>query len=140
MESHVTHVPPYTLTIRHKHCTLLYYLVRLQSALVGSVFLSISSLLKERAATATRHQLAKGWVNACNTRVERLLCLLHNGSNCPKIHTIVRSLMIFGHASTVISWRSKELVGHAVPGILHTVTRLQYAVTDTALVVLVTPQ
>ena len=124
----------------HKLCTLLYYLVRLQSALVGSVFSSVSSLLEEWATTATCHRLAQGWVNACNTRVERLLRLLRNGSNCPKIHTIVRSVMIFGHAWTVISWRLKELVGHAIPGILHAVTRLQFAVTDTTLVVLVAPQ
>ena len=85
--------------VLHKLCTLLYYLVRLQqSTLVGSVFSSMSSLLEERAATATRHRLAQGWVNACNTRVERLLRLLRNGSDCPKIHTIVRSSMIFGHA------------------------------------------
>ena len=41
---------------------------------------------------------------------------------------------------TFILWRSKELVEHAVPGIWYTDTRLQFAVTDTALVVLVEPQ
>ena len=34
----------------------------------------------------------------------------------------------------------KELVKQAVPGILYTDTRLQFAVTDTTLVVLVVPQ
>ena len=74
MESHVTHMPPYTLTIHHKHCTLLYYLVRLQNALVGSVFSSISSLLEERTATATHHRLAQGWVNAKCSRNSSFGC------------------------------------------------------------------
>ena len=88
----------------HKSCTLLYYFVWLQRALVRSVFSSISFLLEEWAATATSHWLAQGWVNACNTRVERLLCLR---SDCPKIHMIVRSFVIFRHAWTVMSWWSR---------------------------------
>ena len=41
---------------------------------------------------------------------------------------------------TVILWCSKEPLGQAVPGILYTDVRLQFAVTDTASVVLIVPQ
>ena len=126
--------------VLHKHCTLLYYSVRLLTALVGSVFSTISPLLEKCAATATHHRLAQGWANACNTRVERLLRLLRKKSDCPIIHTIVRSFMIFRTRFEQFSWRSKEPVGQAVSAILYTDTRLQFAATDTASTVFVASQ
>ena len=124
----------------HKHCTLLYYSVRLSRALVGLVFSPISPLLEKCAATATHHRLAQGWANACDTRVERLLRLLRNKSVCTIIHTAVRSLVIFRTRFEQFSWRSKEPVRQAVSGILYTDTRLQFVATDTASIVFVESQ
>ena len=52
----------------------------------------------------------------------------------------VRSLVNFGHVFERSSRHSEEPVRQAVPGILCTDTRLQFAVTDIASLVLVAPQ
>ena len=67
MENQTTHAPMYK-----RHLTTVLFVH--DWALVGSAFWSISPLLEKCAATATHHQLAQGWVNTCNTRVEWLLC------------------------------------------------------------------
>ena len=109
-------------------------------ALVGSGFSTISPLLEKCAATSTHHRLAQGWANACNTRVERLLRLLRKKSDCPIIHTIFRSFIIFRTRFEQFLWRSKEPVGQAVSDILYTDTRLQFAAIDTASTVFVASQ
>ena len=45
-----------------------------------------------------------------------------------------------GNQLAALNFHTKDLVGHAVPDILYTDTRLQFVVTGTALLVLVAPQ
>ena len=97
MENHVTHVPLYSR--QHTISSVLYRIIHVQLSrtLVGSVFSPISPLLEEPAVTATHDRLVQGWLNTCDTRVERLLRLLCNRNDwiIIIIHTIVRSFMIF---------------------------------------------
>ena len=132
------------------YCTFLWFVARInkqaaactcnEMALVGSVFSTISPLLEKCAATATHRWLAQGWANASDTRVEWLLLLFPKKSYCLIIHTIVRSFVIFRTRFEQFLWRSKELVGQAVSGILYTDTRLQFAATDTTSTVFVASQ
>ena len=78
------------------------------------IFAIISPLLELCTATAVHHRLAQGWANAYNTIVGRLLCFLSDGSRRPKIHAIVRSLMIFGQAFERLLWRKEEMPEQAI--------------------------